>query len=77
MTWRERSGDLDDRSAKVALFRRSAIDLEATGETVRRSVAQGPDELEPTERRIAGMAAEGMSNRDVAQALFVTVKNRT
>lgn len=31
-------------------------------------------ELTPTERRIAGLVAEGMTNREVAAALFVTAK---
>ncbi len=34
----------------------------------------GPDALTPTERRIADMAADGASNRDIAQALYVTPK---
>jgi hypothetical protein len=32
------------------------------------------ESLTASEHRIAAMAAEGMSNRDIAQALFVTVK---
>jgi DNA-binding CsgD family transcriptional regulator len=32
------------------------------------------DALTPSERRVARMAAEGMSNKELAQALFVTVK---
>ena len=30
--------------------------------------------LTPSEARVAQMAAEGMTNRDIAQALFVTQK---
>ena len=30
--------------------------------------------LTPSERRVARMAAEGMANKEIAQALFVTVK---
>jgi DNA-binding CsgD family transcriptional regulator len=32
------------------------------------------DELTPSERRIVDMAAKGMSNPQIAQALFVTIK---
>ena len=32
------------------------------------------DPLTASERRVARMAAEGMSNKQIAQALFVTVK---
>lgn len=34
----------------------------------------GVDALTPSERRIAGMAAEELTNREIAQALFVTPK---
>ncbi|WUI64740.1 helix-turn-helix transcriptional regulator [Actinomycetospora sp. NBC_00405] len=34
----------------------------------------GADALTASERRVAELAADGLSNRDVAQALFVTTK---
>ncbi|MBV8734834.1 MAG: helix-turn-helix transcriptional regulator [Solirubrobacterales bacterium] len=34
----------------------------------------GPESLTPSERRIAELAAVGHSNREIAQALFVTPK---
>ena len=34
----------------------------------------GPASLTPSERRIAELAASGQSNREIAQALFVTPK---
>jgi DNA-binding NarL/FixJ family response regulator len=34
----------------------------------------GVDSLTPSERRVAEMAAEGPTNREIAQALFVTPK---
>ena len=34
----------------------------------------GVDALTASERRIAQIAAEGMANREIAQALFVTLK---
>jgi DNA-binding CsgD family transcriptional regulator len=37
-------------------------------------VFTGPDSLTPSERRAAQMAAEGMTNREIAETLFVTLK---
>ncbi len=34
----------------------------------------GVDALTPSELRVASMAAEGMTNRQIAQALFVTLR---
>jgi DNA-binding CsgD family transcriptional regulator len=34
----------------------------------------GLDALTPSERRVAEMAADNMTNKDIAQALFVTPK---
>jgi DNA-binding CsgD family transcriptional regulator len=37
-------------------------------------VSSGVDALTVSELRVARMAATGMSNRDIAQALFVTMR---
>ena len=37
-------------------------------------VASGTGSLTASERRVAEMAATGMSNRDIAQSLFVTAR---
>jgi DNA-binding CsgD family transcriptional regulator len=37
-------------------------------------VVSGVDALTASERRVAEMAAEGLTNREIAQALFVTEK---
>jgi DNA-binding CsgD family transcriptional regulator len=34
----------------------------------------GADALTPSERRVAALAAEGSSNREIAQALFLSVR---
>jgi DNA-binding CsgD family transcriptional regulator len=46
----------------------------ATGARPRRAARSGADALTPSERRVARLAADGLSNRDIAQALFVTVR---
>lgn len=49
-------------------------ELAATGERVRRHTPIGVESLTPSERRVAEMAAGGMTNRQIAQTLFLTVK---
>jgi DNA-binding CsgD family transcriptional regulator len=49
-------------------------ELHALGLRPRRVAVTGPDALTPTERRVAELAASGLTNRQTAEALFVTVK---
>jgi DNA-binding CsgD family transcriptional regulator len=49
-------------------------ELVAAGAKPRRLRQSGAEALTATERRVAAMAAEGMSNRGIAQALFVSEK---
>jgi DNA-binding CsgD family transcriptional regulator len=49
-------------------------ELRAAGVRPRTDTLAGPDALTPSERRIAELAAEGLTNRDIAQQLFVTPK---
>jgi DNA-binding CsgD family transcriptional regulator len=62
------------RCEAAALADRARQELAATGARPRRDMHWGPDALTASERRVAQMAAEGMSNPEVAQALFVTRK---
>lgn len=58
----------------VPLRNHAAEELKATGARVSRPDQTGVDALTASEHRIASMAAAGMSNRAIAEALFVTVK---
>jgi DNA-binding CsgD family transcriptional regulator len=44
------------------------------GARPRRDAGHGPDALTPGELRVARMAADGMPNREIAQALFVALR---
>ncbi len=56
------------------LEKRAHDELFATGARPRRAAVSGVRSLTPSEHRVATMAAEGMTNREIAQALFVTEK---
>jgi DNA-binding NarL/FixJ family response regulator len=65
--------DLAVRCGADAVARTAREELEATGERVRSRIA-ARSELTASELRVVRLAADGLSNRDIAQALFVTVK---
>jgi DNA-binding CsgD family transcriptional regulator len=54
------------------LAQRGWTELRATGARPRHVTPSGPDALTPSERRVAELAAAGRSNREIAQALFIT-----
>jgi DNA-binding CsgD family transcriptional regulator len=64
--------ELAHRCAARPLAERAREELVATGARPRRMVRTGVDALTPSELRVARMAARGMTNREIAQALFVT-----
>jgi DNA-binding NarL/FixJ family response regulator len=66
--------DLARRCGAARLAKRANAELEATGEKVRRYAPIGVESLTPSERRVADLAASGMTNRQIAQSLFVTLK---
>jgi DNA-binding CsgD family transcriptional regulator len=68
-----RALDLAQRSGAAPLADRARQELLATGARPRRTALTGPDALTSAERRVAGLAADGMSNRQIAQHLFITL----
>ena len=66
--------DLAAACGGSALAARAREELVAAGARPRRERLSGVEALTASERRVAQMAAAGMSNREIAQALFVTIK---
>jgi DNA-binding CsgD family transcriptional regulator len=66
--------DLAQQCGAVALAETARAELVGTGARPRRASLYGPGSLTPAELRTAQMAASGMTNREVAQALFVSTK---
>jgi DNA-binding CsgD family transcriptional regulator len=69
-----RALDIAHRSGAVALAAQARAELVASGARPRRAVLHGPDSLTPAELRVARLAANRMSNPEIAQALFVSTK---
>lgn len=66
--------ELARRCGAEALAETARAELRASGIRLRRQAVTGVDALTPSERRIAEMAASGLSNVEIAQDLFLTVK---
>ena len=66
--------EIAHRAGARPLADRAQEELAATGARPRRLVVSGLDALTPSERRVAEMAAQGLTNKEIAQALFVTPK---
>ena len=69
-------GGLEEASRCGAepLAQRAHDELVHAGARPRRLTRSGVAALTPTERRVAGLAAEGRTNREIAERLFVTPK---
>ena len=68
------AAELAASCAADALAETARGELLATGVRPRTTARTGLAALTPSERRVVGLAAEGQTNRDIAQALFVTPK---
>ncbi|MGZ4306406.1 MAG: helix-turn-helix transcriptional regulator [Solirubrobacteraceae bacterium] len=69
-----RGFELATRCGAESLANSARAELHSAGARPRREALSGPESLTPSERRVADLAAEGRSNRDIAQTLFVTPK---
>jgi DNA-binding CsgD family transcriptional regulator len=67
-----RALDIAQRLGASAVADRAREELVAAGGRPRRRALSGVEALTPQERRVADMAATAMTNKEVAQALFVT-----
>jgi DNA-binding CsgD family transcriptional regulator len=66
--------ELAESCGAVALARRGHEELLAAGARPRRRALRGPGSLTPGERRVVELAARSLTNREIADALFVTRK---
>jgi DNA-binding CsgD family transcriptional regulator len=64
--------DLAHRCGSVIETDRAMVELRAAGARPRRPALRGVDSLSAQERRVAAMAIDGLSNREIAEALFLT-----
>jgi len=66
--------DLAYRASASGLVRQAQEELAALGARPRTPVLTGVEALTGSERRVARLAADGLTNKEIAQALFVTIK---
>ena len=66
--------ELAEQAGAGALADDVKVALVQAGGRPKRAAARGIDALTASERRVCDMAADGMTNKEIAQALFVTTK---
>jgi DNA-binding CsgD family transcriptional regulator len=66
--------DAAHRAGAGAIAEYAETELRATGARPRRVVLTGLDSLTASERRIVELASQGLSNREIAQTLFITAR---
>jgi DNA-binding NarL/FixJ family response regulator len=69
-----RALELSRRGGATALDERARTELAAAGARPRRAMLSGVESLTPSERRVAKVAAKGLTTRQIAEALFVSPK---
>src|SRR4029450_8788073 len=65
---------LAQRLGAFGLAGRANEEIAATGARPRKVLQTGLDALTTSERRVGQLAADGMTNKEIAQTLFVTIK---
>jgi DNA-binding CsgD family transcriptional regulator len=68
-----RAREIAHRCGAKVMTDRAEAELRATGARPRRFALSGTEALTASERRVARLAGAGLSNREIAQQLFVTV----
>jgi DNA-binding CsgD family transcriptional regulator/tetratricopeptide (TPR) repeat protein len=66
--------DAAHRVGAARLAEQAETELRATGARPRRVVLTGVESLTSSERRIADLASRGLTNREIAQTLFITTR---
>jgi DNA-binding CsgD family transcriptional regulator len=69
-----RALELASARGATALAERAGEELLASGARPRRTALAGVEALTPSELRVARLAAEGLRNREIAEALFISRK---